>query len=60
MKRIAVSIAAPYAVYELWNISNLEGSDYVRDVICHLDIMDLSIATKKPSMPGFLEIELTN
>jgi len=60
MKRIAISIAAPYAVYELWNISNLEGSDYVRDVICHLDIMDLSIAIKKPSMPGFLEIELTN
>jgi len=53
MKRITISIATPYAVYELWNISYLEGSDCVRDVIYHFDIMALSTKIKKPSMLGF-------
>jgi hypothetical protein len=60
MKRIAISIAALYAVYELWNISRYERSDCVRDSVFHVDIMALSVTIKKPSMPGFLEIELAN
>jgi len=52
MKRVAIPIAASYTVYELRNISDLEGSDCVRDVICHFDIMTLSTAIKKPGVPG--------